>query len=374
MYNFLLIEAEYRKVLPVIRHIGKSGYGVYAISLNRFSIGGSSKYVKKNYFMRDLELQTVLNIIDKNKIDIVIPCNEKSVRFLSKHIDKFETTIVTPNIDSFELCEDKLRTLQLAESLNIRIPKTHYFHNLAELNENLDKIDFSPAVLKPRKSSGSRGIIYVKSKDEILGVLNNDYIEKFGMPLVQEYIPQDGESIGVSFLYYKSNKIMEFCHKRIRQYPPTGGPSTLAVSIYDEEAIKIGEKLLNALKWNGLAMVEFKRDPTTKELVLMEVNPRMWGTIGLALFSGADFIRAIVEVFLKNNLNLNYPKYNEGYYFRWFFPGDILSIIKSQDLSFLKKLKSLLFDKHKPVSYQILDGSDLLPVLNTILFSIFRKS
>lgn len=52
LYNILFIEAEYRKVLPVIRELGKKSHKIYTISLNRYSIGGSSKYVKKIIFSK----------------------------------------------------------------------------------------------------------------------------------------------------------------------------------------------------------------------------------------------------------------------------------------------------------------------------------
>ncbi len=79
VYNVLLLEAEYRKVLPVVRAFAKKGHNVYTVSLNKFSIGGSSKYVKKNYFVEQLTVQNVLEIVEKHNIDVIIPSNEKSV-------------------------------------------------------------------------------------------------------------------------------------------------------------------------------------------------------------------------------------------------------------------------------------------------------
>ena len=90
LYSILFIEAEYRKVLPVIRELGRRNHRIYTISLNRFSIGGSSKYVRKNYFFKDLEITKILEIIKEDNIDLVIPCNEKSVELISKNINGFQ--------------------------------------------------------------------------------------------------------------------------------------------------------------------------------------------------------------------------------------------------------------------------------------------
>jgi predicted ATP-grasp superfamily ATP-dependent carboligase len=46
---------------------------------------------------------------------------------------------------------------------------------------------------------------------------------------------------------------------------------------------------MKALRWSGVAMVEFKYDPATGEAWLMEINGRFWGSMQLAVTSGVDF-------------------------------------------------------------------------------------
>jgi hypothetical protein len=48
-------------------------------------------------------------------------------------------------------------------------------------------------------------------------------------------------------------------------------------------------RLLDALEWEGVAMVEYKRDHRTGRHFLMEINPRFWGSLQLAVDSGVDF-------------------------------------------------------------------------------------
>lgn len=372
LYSILFIEAEYRKVLPVIRELGRRNHRIYTISLNRFSIGGSSKYVRKNYFFKDLEITKILEIIKEDNIDLVIPCNEKSVELISENINDFQIPTLVPNIESFNICQDKLKTIRFAEKIGVRIPKTFVFNNIDELRDSIDMINTFPLVIKPRKSSGSRGIIYVNNKEELISNLNSEYISKYNFPLIQEYIPQGGKAIGASFLYYQGKEVFGFCHQRIREYPPSGGPSTLAVSIHNEEAVNIGRKLLNNLNWNGFAMVEFKEDPRNGELILMEINPRMWGTIGLAFFSGEDFLNGLIKVFLENvDPNQINKSYHSGYYFRWFFPGDFMSILVDKNLKLSTKIKKI-FERHQNIIYQITDFHDLKPIFYTFLYTIFK--
>lgn len=371
MYNLLLIEAEYRKVLPVIRSYGKKGHNIYTISLNKFSIGGSSKFVKRNYYIRDLNMEFLKKIIEKNRIDIIIPCDDYSVKYFSTYKEEFKIPVVVPTLEQFKIFRDKLKTMQLAESLSVRVPRTYYFEDKAHLINKMNRLEKWPVVVKPRKSSGSRGLFIAKDLNDIINGVSDSYINKYGYPIIQEYIPPGGKAIGASFLYYKGIEVMHFCHRRIREYPPAGGPSTLAVSVYEEDAVNIGKKLLEKVNWNGLAMVEFRENPHTKELILMEVNPRMWGTIGLALFAGADFADAILRVFLEKEEPRKINKfYKQNYYFRWFFPGDFLSIMKDKSINFWNKLKFLL-RRNKPVIRQILSIRDPKPILATLFFSLF---
>jgi predicted ATP-grasp superfamily ATP-dependent carboligase len=78
-----------------------------------------------------------------------------------------------------------------------------------------------------------------------------------------------------------------FCHRRLREYPVSGGPSTLAVSVRDPRLVELGTALLRALDWVGVAMVEFKQDGRG-EYRLMEVNPRLWGSLPLAIAAGVN--------------------------------------------------------------------------------------
>ena len=80
-----------------------------------------------------------------------------------------------------------------------------------------------------------------------------------------------------------------FTHKRLREYPLSGGPSTLRESVHNVQMEKIAVDLMKACEWHGVAMVEFKLHQVTKKPYLIEVNPRFWGSINHAIASGVDF-------------------------------------------------------------------------------------
>src|SRR5262249_37353097 len=79
--------------------------------------------------------------------------------------------------------------------------------------------------------------------------------------------------------------------------PPTGGESVLRESIEPDPALlAASERLLQALRWTGVAMVEFRRTPDGRAL-LMEMNPRLWGSVQLAIDAGVDFPALLVALY-----------------------------------------------------------------------------
>jgi predicted ATP-grasp superfamily ATP-dependent carboligase len=107
-------------------------------------------------------------------------------------------------------------------------------------------------------------------------------------PIIQEYI--EGKGFGFFALYDRQRNLKaRFCHKRLREYPARGGPSSCCEAVFDPELVRRGRRLLESLEWIGLAMVEFKFDEARKEYTVIEVNPRYWGSLPLAVQSGVNF-------------------------------------------------------------------------------------
>ena len=60
--------------------------------------------------------------------------------------------------------------------------------------------------------------------------------------------------------------------------------------------------LLRAVGWEGVAMVEYRMNPTTGKAVLVEINGRYWGSFPLSVECGAGF--ALIAYYLQSNLGL----------------------------------------------------------------------
>ena len=78
--------------------------------------------------------------------------------------------------------------------------------------------------------------------------------------------------------------------KVCRNIPLAGGPTCLCQTMFDRQLVEYAAKLLSALQFQGLAMLDFKATKTG--LFLLEVNPRLWGSAALATAAGASFLKA----------------------------------------------------------------------------------
>jgi predicted ATP-grasp superfamily ATP-dependent carboligase len=100
----------------------------------------------------------------------------------------------------------------------------------------------------------------------------------------------DGDGVGIFALCDRGETRMMFSHRRLREKPPWGGVSVLRESIaVDPVAGEYSRRLLRALGWHGVAMVEFKRERSTGVAFLMEINGRFWGSLQLAIDAGLNF-------------------------------------------------------------------------------------
>ncbi|MGH9616708.1 MAG: ATP-grasp domain-containing protein, partial [Acidobacteriaceae bacterium] len=129
----------------------------------------------------------------------------------------------------------------------------------------------------------------------------------------QQYIA--GKGVGVEMLFERGVPRWAFLHERVHELPLTGGGSSYRVSIDPRpDLVQRASALLSSLKWHGVAMVEFKVTQSG-EPYLMEINPRLWGSLALAIDCGVDFPVGLLCLSTGRPLPPQ-PTYRGGYFAR----------------------------------------------------------
>lgn len=358
----LVTDASQRKSVPIIRSLGRKGIHVIAGDDRPMSMGSFSRYASQKavYPSPENEDHFISWLIDagkKKKFDILFPIDERTMEPVTKHLSDLERHMTIPVVDhdTFMIARNKAKTMEYAGKLNIPVPRTFVFNTEEEVLNTL-KLMPTPVVIKARKSSGSRGLSYVTDRRQLHGEYRKIH-SKYPFPLVQEYIPSGGNTYGVEGLCRHGTVLRMFVHRRIREFPINGGPSTLRESVYKPDIVSHAQKLLKAVNWHGVAMLEFKEDPRTGECVLIEINPKFWGSIALPIAAGVDFPHLLYQLACNEKICEEYS-YPEHVLCRWLFPGDLLHFIFNPKRFNLQPS----FFSFRNTAYDILDINDPGPV------------
>lgn len=359
----LLTDGNYKHTWAAARNLDSFGYEVDVIGGNR-SISSKSKYVNKNVFSKNLlikeNIQSFLKLIEDEHYDLIIGIGASSIQFLSENarlISKI-TKLILPPQKSLELCLNKDLTMEFAKKIKIEIPQTFVVENFKELQETIRNITFPIIIKSASETMKDLPTIYLDTRESLVFSKLEALFKKGNKYLIQQRIFGHGEAF---FAVYDKGELIDFMmHERLREYPLTGGPSTKAKTIYREDLLRAGKKLLDELDWHGVAMVEFKRDKNDK-LFLMEINPKFWGSLDLSLASGVNFPMLAAQISLgKKLLPLAYHA-NETT-FQWPIDGDLKLGITSPKL-----LPKIVGDLFNPKVKKNIYMKDLSPTLNTIL-------
>jgi len=250
-------------------------------------INGIAKVIVGEKWTSSKINQSINKVIKENQIDLLISNTDpatlchSSLKNFSKaanYISPFETVKNCLHKDLFQkFCESK--------SLPI-IPKA----NNAEY----------PCFAKPCIGSASKGVRLILTKDEKLAFLKNKS-EKF---LFQKYIK--GNEYTVDAFISKSRKEC-MISPRIR-LATSGGESVVSKTINHSQIERISKKVVEVFGLIGPVTIQFIEDAETKQIFLMEVNPRLGGGVLASIKAGYNIPKFILQDSLGLKIDLNIKK------------------------------------------------------------------
>jgi predicted ATP-grasp superfamily ATP-dependent carboligase len=247
-------------------------------------------------------LGSLLRAAAERQVDLIVPVGDELALLLSEERDRFAgiCALALPDREAYATTQDKLATLALAREHRVPVPRTAVVATVAEAGEAAAALGW-PLVLKPRSSSARRHGREVEhfevsyAEDPVSLAAEVGRFEGRSEVLLQEYCR--GEGHGVELLLHRGRPLAAFQHRRLHEVPITGGASSFRESVaLDPVLYDYSTRLLAALEWTGLAMVEFKVGEEGPRL--MEINGRVWGSLPLAVKSGIDFPAQMAKLYL----------------------------------------------------------------------------
>ncbi|WP_274364176.1 ATP-grasp domain-containing protein [Paenibacillus thermotolerans] len=325
----LVTNGQLRKTLASVRSLGSKGVPVYVAETTRFNMSAYSRYCAGSCVSPDpvrdgrAYAEWLSDRMERLRIPILFPMDDSPMDAAIEHADLFREPLrrIVPPPASYAAASDKGEAVRLAVKAGVHVPQT-FFPESPEEAERLSGKLGDKAVIKPRRSSGSRGIRIVGGRQNVREQFAEVH-QKYPFPLLQQYIPA-GERYDVCLLYDAAGELRaHFVQKELRHFPLEIGPSTVQESVHRPDLLELALSIMNHLPWRGIVELEFMIDPRDGQPVLMEINPRFWNSLYASILSGVDFPWLLYQI-AGGNAVAPITDYKGGIRCRSLLPGDLL--------------------------------------------------
>ena len=287
MDTVVITDGKYRSSIAAARALGRSGYQV-TVTQTRDDQKleppvFSSRYVREGCWLEggaaDPDYPDRLyNLLGRYDRPVLFCAGASTLNAVAKERERFAQVcdfLIAPS-EALDALNDKEKVHRRCVELGIPVPQ--------EFDGMPDRF---PVIIKPH--CGEK--FGLKAKDRYAvsrnaqeyAVKRADMVRYDPAPIVQEKV--EGTGAGASLLLDRDSRLIAaLCHRRVREYPASGGPSTCCESFYDERLIDQAYRLLASFRFVGMAMVEFKGDR------VLEVNPRVWGSFPMTERADSPFV------------------------------------------------------------------------------------
>ena len=316
MKTAVVTDGRYRSSLAAVRGLGEAGYRVVVTQTrgdaacppasfsSRFT--AESRWIEGSCKDKDYG-DRLLQVLREYDRPVLFCTGAVTLGLVSREAERFREAadfLVSPP-EILDRVNDKQEVHDTAAALGLPVPQE--YHGLPEK---------FPVVVKPH--CGEK--VGLKARDRY--AIAEDQPELDGIlakmrqydpdPIVQEKVTGPGE--GVDLLMGREGELLAaMCHRRIREFPVTGGPSTCCVSFYDEKMILAAHRLLREMHFTGMAMVEFKGGR------ILEVNPRVWGSFPMTEVCGCPIAALYAKAASGEEAAYAPKNYREGAKMRFLF-------------------------------------------------------
>lgn len=287
--------------LAIARSLGRHGVPVVVLDDER-SISRVSRYVQRVVRVPSLrdERATIAylqQMAHRYGLGgwVLFPTRDETVAALSRYRAQLSTyRVPTPPWCSVEPAWDKRGTYHLADQLGIPVPRTWRPRSEADLAALVPQL---PLVVKPAIKEHFVYATRAKAwRADTVDELYHRYhqaaaVVEQGEVMVQELVSGGGSEQFAYCTFFKDGRsIASMTVRRTRQHPPEfGRASTFVETVAMPELRALSERFLRAIDYYGLVELEYKRDPCSGQMKLLDVNARTWGYHSLGQRAGVDF-------------------------------------------------------------------------------------
>lgn len=383
--SVMVLDGSSRAALAIVRSLGQKGFEVFVGGNSAYARSFFSKYCRESFVYTESKNieesrkmhEEILAGVERFKPDVLIPIFSKSVLAVLRYRDEYEhkTRVISfSGYSAYRRLDDKAELTKLAMDSGVAVPETFFPENEEDVCRRAGELEY-PVLIKPRVSAGGFGIKQASNPQELCARYRelirlkerSISLEHFDptSPIIQHFIQGAGMTAQTYCLKGKAQDM--FIGKSLRQCPIPFGSPIAYKSVKHPKVKKIARDFLEKINWEGpvnLTFIEDVRDGIPK---LIEVNPRLAGTVESAMASGVDLPLLLVMAAL-GELSPQTSDYAPGGIFRWVLFGELFYLLFSRRK--IKALRELLDFKNCRCEISL---RDLKPHLAHFLNLLIRR-
>jgi carbamoyl-phosphate synthase large subunit len=232
----------------------------------------------------------VNDIIEKEKVDLIIPGIEQDLYAFHKNLDKLKCPVVMNNSLCIELSKNKLDTYQyLKAQSDLTLIPTLFDVTYVECVSQLG----TPFLLKPLSSYASKGIETIRSEEEF-----DFYSKKIGHKCIyQKIIGSADEEFTISVFGNGAGNFLD--HIILKRYLSQEGATSRAEVVESETIIRYVSKLVSVLKPVGPTNIQLRMENGVP--YLLEINPRISSACSIRTFFGYNEPEMCIKYFITHD-------------------------------------------------------------------------
>lgn len=284
--------------LHVVRSLGRAGVRVIGVA-EGLQAGRASRHLAGVITESDpaRRLEAICALVPETvphspSRPVLMPTSDQDVDFVIKHADRLSRHFAfqesyRDNLAARIMSKDSF--YGLCDAHGVTYPRV--WQTKREGLAALAPVITYPVMVKPARihtvkdsMQGRKGWTVSNAAD--LQACVAEIPEGVGTILVQEIIPGPESAITLVCTHVDRHGQMRqtFTARKLRQFPPGFGSASLVQSESEPESSTIATSFLSALGYRGIAAAEFKRNPATGELAIIEINvrPSLWFSVSEA--------------------------------------------------------------------------------------------
>lgn len=296
----IVTDVHYRMSLALIRDLVQAGVRVICCERRGVSapLGFASRYTDRTALLPETGWLDALYDLcaavtaEEGERPALLPVGAATLAELAREParERFSGVcgLCVPTPEQLDLFNSKRRAAELARELGVPVPEA-FVRRPGETPEAFAGRLPLPCVVKPLcgeklgLTAADRYAVCAAPEEAAAAIRHFEDLAG-EPPVVQAYLP--GGALGCSVLAEEGRVIASICHRRVREYPVSGGPSACCDCVERPDLTAWAARMVERVGYTGLAMFEFKED-AAGEARLLEVNPRIWGTFPLTRASGS---------------------------------------------------------------------------------------